>query len=53
MKVHLEYMYTHCMRVFGTFGIALHAQSVLVNKTSASELSWRFIESALLVGQTR
>ena len=28
-----------------------HAQSVLIKKNSASELSWKFIESALLVGK--
>ncbi len=35
---------------FCTFGTDLHAQSVLINKISASELSQKFIKSALLVG---
>ncbi len=33
-----------------TFGANLYAQSALVNKISASELSREFIKSALLVG---
>ncbi len=33
-----------------TFGADLYAQSVLINKISASELSWKFIKVALLVG---
>ncbi len=33
-----------------TFGADLYAQSVLTNKNSASELSRKFIKSALLVG---
>ncbi len=35
---------------FCTFGADLYAQSVLIDKISASELSQKFIESALLVG---
>ena len=35
---------------FCTFGADLHAQSVLVDKISASELSRMFIKSVLLVG---
>ena len=43
---------TQCMHVFFcTFGTDLYAQLVLSNKTSASELSRKFIESALLVGE--
>ena len=42
-------MYTLHTR-FCTFGTNLHAQSVLINKISASELSRKFIKSALLVG---
>ena len=42
---------THCMHVFCTFGTDLHAQSMFINKISASELSRNFIKSALLVGQ--
>ncbi len=30
---------THCMHVFACFGANLHAQSVISNKISASELS--------------
>ncbi len=47
-------IYTHC--VFArlcTFGVDLYAQSVLINKFSASKLSWKFIKSALLVGCER
>ncbi len=42
-------MYTLSTR-FCTFGADLHAQSVLSNKISASELTRKFIKSALLVG---
>ncbi len=42
-------MYTLHTR-FGTFGSDLHAQSALTNKISASELSRKFIKSAVLVG---
>ncbi len=35
---------------FYTFGADLYAQSVLIDKASASELRRRFIKSALLVG---
>ncbi len=34
------------------FAAILHAQSVLINEISASELSQKFIKSALLVGLT-
>ncbi len=34
---------------FCTFGADLHAQSMLINKASASELSRKFIKSALLL----
>ncbi len=34
----------------GTFGADLYAQSVLIDRNFASELSRKFIESALLVG---
>ena len=43
-------MCTCCMHVFCTLGADLHAQSALANKISASELSRKFIMSALLVG---
>ncbi len=36
---------------FCTFGANLYAQSVLIDKISASELSLKFIMGALLVGQ--
>ncbi len=39
-----------CIYVFCTFGADLYAQSVLINKISASELSRKFMKSALLVG---
>ncbi len=37
---------------FCTLGADLHAQSVLIDKISASQLSRKFIKSALLVGHT-
>ncbi len=40
-------MHTHVC----TFGADLYAQSVIINKISASELSRKFIKSALLVGE--
>ena len=44
----------YCMHIahtsFCTFGANLYAQSVLINKIFASELSRKFIKSALLVG---
>ncbi len=40
----------HVAYMFLTFGADLHAQSVLINKISASELRQKFIKSALLVG---
>ncbi len=45
MEAQLEYVARFC-----TFGTDLYAQSVLVNKISASEISRKFIKSALLVG---
>ncbi len=44
-----EYVYT-LRTCFCTFDTHLHAQSVFINKLSASELSRKFIESVLLVG---
>ncbi len=41
-------IYTY--NVFARFGPDLYAQSVLINRISASELSQKFIRSALLVG---
>ncbi len=38
---------------FRTFCVDLYAQSVLVDKISASELSRKFIKSAVLVGYYR
>ncbi len=43
-------IYTHCIHVFCTFGADLYPQSVLIDKMSASELSRKFVKSALLVG---
>ncbi len=37
---------------FFTFGADLYAQSVIINKISATELSRKLIKSALLVGRT-
>ncbi len=42
-------MYTHCIHVFARLALDLYAQSVLIDKISASELSRKF-KSALLVG---
>ncbi len=44
MEAQLEYI-RFCM-----FGADLHAQSELINKICASELSRKFIKDALLVG---
>ena len=50
MEVQLEYVpYTLHTR-FCTFGTDLHAQSMLINEIYVSELSRKFIKSALLVG---
>ncbi len=43
-------IHTHCIHVFCTFGADFFAQSVLINKISASELSRKFSKTALLVG---
>ena len=43
----------NCIHIAYTFGTDLNAQSVLINKTSASELSRKLIKSALLVGLGR
>ncbi len=48
-KMEAQSEYVH---VAHTFGTNLHAQSVLINKISASELSREFIKTALLVGTT-
>ncbi len=45
-------MYTLHSR-FCTFGTNLHAQLVLINKISASEISRKFVKIALLVGYPR
>ena len=45
-------MYYTLRTRFHTFGADLHAQSVLINKISASELSRKFAKSALLVGKS-
>ncbi len=42
--------HANCLQVFCTFGTNLCAQSVQINKISASELSRKFIKTALLVG---
>ncbi len=42
---------THCAHFLAHFGTDLHAHSVLSNKISASELSQKFIKSALLAGR--
>ncbi len=42
---------TRCKHVFARFGSDVCAQSVLIDKISASEPSWKFINSALLVGR--
>ncbi len=41
---------TRCIHVFARLAPDLYAQSVLIHKISASELSRKFIKSALLVG---
>ncbi len=42
--IHIAYTFLH------VWVPILYAQSVLINKTSASEISRKFIKSALLVG---
>ncbi len=49
MEAQLKYTYT-LHKLFFTFGADLYAKLVLINKISASELSRKFIKSALLVG---
>ncbi len=49
MEAQSEYVHIPCT-YFRTFGADLYAQSVIINKISASELSQKFIKSALLVG---
>ncbi len=51
LKVQVEYTCIYTLHThFCTFGADLYAQSVLINKISESELSRKFIKSALLVG---
>ena len=47
-SVGIRIQYTHCIHVFARAD--LYAQSELINKISASELSRKFVKSALLVG---
>ncbi len=49
MEAQLEYVCTRCILILACLGADLHAQSVLSNKISASELKRKFIKSALLV----
>ncbi len=42
---------TRCVHVFARLGADVYAQSVLINKVSASELSRKFIKVASLVGR--
>ncbi len=44
-------MFTHCIHVFCTSGADLYCQLALIHKISSSQLSGKFIKSALLVGQ--
>ena len=41
---------TRCVHVLARLGANLYAQSVLIDKISVSELSRKFIKSALLAG---
>ncbi len=50
MEAQSEYVHIAHTFFFCTFGADLYAQSVIIHKISASELSRRFIKSALLVG---
>ncbi len=49
MEAQLEYIHI-ADTFFCTLGTDLYAQSVIINKISESELSRKFIKSALLVG---
>ncbi len=51
MEAQLEYTYYTLHARFCAFGASLYGQSMIINKISASELSRKFIKSALLVGQ--
>ncbi len=44
--------YAHCIHVFCTFGANLYAQWVLINKSSATKVSRKFIKVGLLVGSS-
>ncbi len=48
MEARLEYS----IHDFSPFGADLYAQLELISKISALELSWKLIESALLVGDS-
>ncbi len=50
MEAQLEYVPRTLHTRYCTFGTDLHAQSVIINKISASELTRKFIKSLLLVG---
>ncbi len=50
MEAQLVYRIYKLLTRFCTFGAKWYAQSVIINKISASELSQKFIKSALLVG---
>ncbi len=51
MEAQLEYVHVAYTVFFCMFAAHLHAQSVLGNKMSASELRRKLIENALLVGK--
>ncbi len=48
MEAQSEYAHVACNVFFCTFSADLHAQSVLIDKISASELSLNFIKSCAL-----
>ncbi len=51
MESQLKYIRTHCIHVFARLTpICTYAQLVIINNISTSELSRKFIKSALLVG---
>ena len=50
MEAQSEHVHVTCT-FFALFGTDLHAQSVLSDKISASELRRKFMKSAFLVGE--
>ncbi len=50
-KMEAQLKYRYIAYTFLQFGADSCAQLMLINKISALELSWKFLKSALLVGE--